>query len=93
MELLGKIVGQAGKKTVLARRPDGHLHSASHLLADELATKLNDKKHFGFYLKMALTHNHDFLRGLLGQVLESKTVKSQGKLFAFLIKKSKSNEK
>ncbi len=89
MELLGKIVGQAGKKTVPARRPDGHLHSASHLLADELATKLNDKKHFGFYLKMALTHNHDFLRGLLGQVLESKTVKNPGKLFAFLIKKNK----
>jgi hypothetical protein len=87
MESIGKIVkfnrGKSSKPKV-----DPHLHSPAHLLADELSVKLNDKKHFGFYLKMATLYSHDFLRNLLGQVLESKEVKSPGKLFAYLIKKS-----
>jgi hypothetical protein len=64
-----------------------YLHSPAHLLADELSIKLRDRKHFGFYLKVALTHDHNFLRKLAGEVLESNDVRSPGKLFAFLIKK------
>ena len=64
-----------------------YLHSPDHLLADELSQKLRDTKHFGFYLKMATLYDHDFLRKLAGEVLESKDVKTPGKLFAFLIKK------
>ena len=84
MESLGKIA-----KKPLATKPNPHLHSAAHLLADELCNKLNDKKHFGFFLKLALTHDHAFLRKIAAEVLESKTVKTPGKLFAYLIKKSK----
>lgn len=87
MESLGKIA-KFDRKTLAKAKPDSHLHSPAHLLADELCQKLNDKKHFGFYLKMATTHNHDFLRNLAGQVMESKTVKTPGRLFAFLIKKN-----
>jgi hypothetical protein len=36
---------------------------------------------------MATLYDHNFLRKLAGEVLESKNVKSPGKLFAFLIKK------
>ncbi|MBI2355758.1 MAG: hypothetical protein HYV13_00945 [Candidatus Doudnabacteria bacterium] len=68
-----------------------YLHSAAHVLADELSVKLNDKKHFGFYLKMALTHDHGLLRGIAGQVLESSTTKKPGALFAYLLKKSKND--
>lgn len=84
MESLGKIV-----KPRPADKPkkDVHLHSPSHLLADELCQKLNDKRHFGFYLKMATLYDHNYLRGLAGQVLEAQDVKSPGKLFAYLIKK------
>jgi hypothetical protein len=64
-----------------------YLHSPANLLADELSVKLRDQKHFGFYLKMATLYDHNFLRKLAGEVLESKNVKSPGKLFAFLIKK------
>src|SRR5271156_133816 len=64
-----------------------HLHSPNHLLADELSVKLNDRKHFAFYLKMAVLYNHDFLRNLAGQILENKNVETPGKLFAYLIKK------
>jgi hypothetical protein len=64
-----------------------YLHSPAHVLADELATKLRDKKHFGYYLKMALKHDHQVLRRVMGEVLEGKDVKSPGKLFAFLLKK------
>jgi hypothetical protein len=86
MESLGKIA----KKTLgtkASSKPNSHLHSPAHLLADELSQKLNDKKHFAFYLKMAVLYDHNWLRGLAGQVLESKDVHTPGRLFAFLIKK------
>lgn len=66
-----------------------YLHSPAHVLADELSTKLNDKKNFGFYLKMALTHDHELLRRIAGEVLESESAKKSGALFAYLLKKSK----
>jgi hypothetical protein len=68
------------------RKRDPHLHSPAHVLADELATRLNDRKHFGFYLKMAITHHPAVLRKICGQVLESQNVKTPGRLFAYLIK-------
>jgi hypothetical protein len=74
------------KNRKLEIKKDPYLHTASHLLADELSTKLNDKKHFGFYLKMTTTMPHDVLRRLCGQVLESRTAKTPGRLFAYLIK-------
>ena len=92
MESLGKIakLSSINKKKTKA---NPHLHSPAHLLADELSVKLNDKKHFGFYLKMALLYNHDFLRNLAGQVLESQTVKTPGRLFAYLIRKQNEENK
>ncbi len=86
MEHLGKISKFAGKASSKSKASP-HLHSPAHLLADELSVKLNDKKHFGFYLKMALLYNHDFLRNLAGQILENKNAKTPGRLFAYLIKK------
>jgi len=64
-----------------------YLHSPNHLLADELSQKFNDPKHFGFYLKTAMQHDHAVLRRMAGEVLESKTVNSPAKLFSYLIKK------
>lgn len=64
-----------------------YLHSPAHLLADELSQKLGDPQHFGFYLKMATSYDHNLLRRLAGEVLESKTTKRPGALFAYLIKK------
>lgn len=70
-----------------------HLHSPNHLLADELSVKLSDKKHFAFYLKMAVLYDHNFLRRLAGEILENKNVKTPGKLFAYLIKKYNQEKK
>ena len=70
------------------KRAERHIHSPAHALADELANKLSDQKHFGFYLKTALSHDHSLLRRLAGEVLESKTTKKPGALFAYLIKKN-----
>lgn len=87
MESIGKIakfkITKNGKPKI-----NPHLHSPAHLLADEMCQKFNDKKHFGFYLKMATTYNHEYLRGLMGQVLENSKVETPGKLFAYLIKKN-----
>lgn len=86
MESLGNIAKFKREKSSKPKA-DVHLHSSAHLLADELCQKFNDKRHFGFYLKMATLYDHAWLRKLAGEVLESKTVKTPGRLFAYLIKK------
>ncbi len=83
MESLHKIGSTKTIKPVKSQ----YLHSPAHLLADELSVKLRDKKHFGFYLKIATNYDHNMLRKLAGEVLESSSVRSPGKLFAFLLKK------
>jgi hypothetical protein len=85
MEKLGK--NQADFLKKIKPKKDPHLHSPAHLLADELSVKLSDKKHFGYYLKMAVLYDHNVLRQVLGQVLESNNLKTPGKLFAYLLKK------
>ena len=84
MESLAKIAKFDRKKQA---KPDTHLHSPTHLLADELSVKLNDRKHFALYLGMAKKHDHQFLRKVLGEVLEAREVKNAGRLFSFLVKK------
>lgn len=74
------------EKNYLKKHKEQHLHSPAHVLADELSVKLSDRKHFAFYLKMAVTHDHNLLRRLAGEVMEQKA-KKPGALFAFLIKK------
>jgi hypothetical protein len=93
MEQFGKIVKVTGKSVGKKIQVNKHLHSPAHLLADELCLKFNDKKHFGFYLKMATTYDHGFLRKLAGEILEKKDVQTPGKLFAYLIKKHNDNQK
>lgn len=74
------------EKRVKRPKIDQHLHSSAHVLADDLSAKFSDKKHFGFYLKTALTNDHNLLRRIAGQVLESKP-KNPGALFSYLLKK------
>lgn len=73
----------------LKKKPEQHIHSPAHALAEELSTKLSDRRRFGFYLKTALTHDHTVLRRIAGEVLESKATKKPGALFAYLVKKEK----
>lgn len=92
MESIGKI-GKFEQRKTTKPKVDTHLHSPNHLLADELSVKLNDRKHFAFYLKMAVLYDHNYLRNLAGQIMESKTVQTPGRLFAFLIKKNNLEKK
>lgn len=82
LQSINKKLAQRGKEN------KQYIHSPAHMLADELSKKLNDTKHFGLYLRLAVTHDHNVLRNIMGQVLESKNVKSPGKLFSFLVKKN-----
>jgi hypothetical protein len=86
MEAIGNIAKFKQRKTVKAKA-DVHLHSPAHLLADELSLKFNDRKHFALYLGMATKHDHQFLRKIMGEVLEKSTVKTPGRLFSYLVKK------
>jgi hypothetical protein len=73
-------------------KKDPKLHSPNHVMADELAAKLDDYAHFGFYLKMAGTVPHPVLQRLAGEVLENPKVQNKGKLFAYLIKQYNSSQ-
>ena len=75
------------------KRSEQHIHSPAHALADELASKFADKRHFGFYLKLATTQEHSLLRRIAGEVMESKSTKNPGALFAYLIKKHNQDSK
>lgn len=77
---------QLKKRFKTAPKKSAQLHSPNHLLADELSKKLSEPRRFGFYLKMAMTHNHNLLRRIAGEVLEVKA-KKPGALFAYLVKK------
>lgn len=72
----------------IKRKKDQHLHSPDHVLADELSQRLGDQKHFGMYLKMATKYDHGFLRRIAGEVLEARSTRNPGALFAFLVKKN-----
>jgi hypothetical protein len=76
------------EKDYLKKRKEQHIHSPSHALADELSVKLSDQKNFGFYLRMATKYDHGFLRRIAGEVMENKSVKKPGALFAYLVKKN-----
>lgn len=67
---------------------DPHLHSPAHVLADELSSKLGERKRFAFYLKTALLVDHNVLRKILGDVLE-KSRSNPGAYFTYLVKKYK----
>ena len=90
MDGLQKISNKLSERKVKNKQ---YMHSPSHVLADELSVKLNDKSHFGMYLKMATIHDHQVLRNILGNVLDSRDVKSPGKLFTFLLKKYNESKK
>ncbi len=80
-------------KHKLVRKRDPKLHSKAHVLADDLANLFNDRAHFGFYLKMAVTYPEDTLRKIAGEIMENPKVKTPGKLFAYLIKKYNAENK
>ncbi len=92
VESLGKITKKLSKG-VVKPKTNPHLHSPAHLLAEELSVKFNDRKHFALYLGMATRHSHEFLRKIMGDVLEGKTVQTPGKLFSYLVKKSNQEQK
>lgn len=76
-------------KKKISRKRDPKLHSAAHVLADELANLMNDRTHFGLYLKMALTYSPEVLRRIAGEVMENPKVQNRGRLFSYLVKKYK----
>lgn len=88
MESLADIARNSPKaKNTVRPKKNRYLHSADHLLADELSVRLEGGKHFGFYLKMASLYDHNWLRKLCGEVLESQGVRNHGRLFSYMVKK------
>lgn len=71
---------------------DPHLHSPSHVLADELSNMFGEPKKFAFYLGIANRTDHVVVRRIAGQVME-KPVENPAALFAYLIKKYNQEKK
>lgn len=60
------------------------IYTKEQSLAYDLAKALDDKKHFGFYAKLAKNYSEGFIRGVLGNCLEAKNwrlVKRKGAYF------------
>ncbi len=87
MESIGKIARKSLSGTAKLK-VNPHLHSPAHLLAEELSTKFNDRKHFALYLGMATKYSHEYLRRIMGEILENKNIQTPGKLFSYLVKKN-----
>ena len=87
-----EINDQLKKRFAAKPQKSKYLHSPNHLLADELSNRMHEPKRFGFYLKMAEKYDHGVLRRIAGEVLENKSAKKPGALFAFLVKKELSTK-
>jgi len=60
------------------------IYTKEQVLAWDLAVALNDKKHFGFYMKLAKKYPEVRLRQILAEVKQSKNwqkVKNKGAYF------------
>jgi len=51
------------------------IHTEAQFVAYELARTLKDKKHFGFYCRLAKKYSSSFLFGILADILEVKNFK------------------
>lgn len=74
------------------QKRDPHLHSPSHVLAEELRLLFNEPHNFRFYLGIATRTDHKVLRRIAGEVMEKK-VEKPGALFAYLVKKYNDEQK
>lgn len=60
------------------------IYTKEQSLAYDLAKALDDKKHFGFYCKLAKNYSESFIRGVLANCLETKNwrlVRKKGAYF------------
>lgn len=64
-------------------KPDIHLHSREHLLADDLAQQMHESKKFAAYLGIAKLYYESDLRALARRVLEKEDlpIDARGKYF------------
>jgi hypothetical protein len=51
------------------------IYTEAQFVAYELARTLKDKKHFGFYCRLAKEYSSSFLFGILADILEVKDFK------------------
>ena len=81
----------------IIRKQNKKLHSAEHLLAEDISKMMLEPKRFGAYLGIAQVYSESDLRALAKRVLEKKDLPPQnrGKYFfgalKGLIKKDASN--
>lgn len=54
------------------KKKKGGLNHPNNLLADDLAEGLKDRESFGYYLSIAKTYPHFYLRQILSEAKEKK---------------------
>jgi len=70
------------------KKPNKHLHSREHVLADDLSQSLLEPKKFAAYLGIAKLYHESDLRGLVRRVLEKRDLptETRGKYFFACLK-------
>jgi hypothetical protein len=64
------------------------IYTKEQFLAYELAKELDDKKHFGFYVRIAKRYPEIFLIGILGDLKQTKNwplIKNKGAYFTKIL--------
>lgn len=80
-------------KRIKERKPIPQLHSPAHSLADEISTAFGERKLFARYLGTINRVGVDEARRVFRQIQQEGNAKSPGKLFMFLCKKAKTEER
>lgn len=72
-------------------KPNRHLHSPAHVLADEITTAFGEKKLFARYLGVILRTGEAKARAIF-RTIRQDGAKEPGKLFMYLCKKSQGEQ-
>lgn len=77
---------------VKASKPDTHLHSGAHVLADEICNAFGEPKRFAMYLGTITRVGPDKARQIFRQI-QQDGAKTPGRLFMYLCKKKADEDK
>ncbi len=81
-----------GLKDIIAKRskrtePDVHLHSAAHVLADEISTAFGERQRFAMYLGVINRVGVEKARRIYRRLQQENKDGHLGKLFMYLCRK------
>lgn len=79
--------GIIAKRRLQGAKPNKHLHSPAHALADEISSAFGERKRFAMYLGVIKRVGVDKARQIYRQLEQDGSADNRGKLFMYLCRK------